>query len=63
MKTIKAAVTRAGEWLVADFSVDGKKCGTQGRTFAELELMVKDAAGLMTGERGEEFTIVFENDS
>lgn len=61
MKTqIKATATRDGKWWIADFAIDGKEYGTQGKTLEKLEAMVKDAASLMTGKPGTQFTVDFE---
>lgn len=48
-------------WWIAEFVIDEKEYGTQGKTLTELELMVKDAAEIMTDTPREEFLIVFEN--
>lgn len=61
MKTIKTTITKNNDWWIAEFVIDEKEYGTQGKTLTELELMVKDAAGIMTGTPREEFLIVFEN--
>lgn len=61
MKTpIKATAIRDGKWWIADFTIDGKKYGTQGKTLEKLEMMVKDAASLMTGKPEAQFTVDFE---
>ena len=57
MITINARAIRDDNWWVAFFDLDGREHGTQAKTLARLEYMVKDAASLLTGKNPDDFAV------